>query len=560
MNSHQMTKGYERAPHRSLLKASGLLDEELNKPLIGVVNFFNEIVPGHLELGTLAQAAKEGIRMGGGTPLEFPAIAVCDGMAMGHEGMRYSLVSREVIADSIEIMAMAHALDGLVIIPGCDKTVPGALMAAARLNLPTVIIGSGPMLPGKSQGKSIDLITVFDGVGKVAAGTWNETSLKCIEDQACPTCGSCAGLFTANSMSCMAEALGLALPETATVPAVYSERRRLAKRSGMAVMNLVQNDIRALDLLTKDAFHNALTLDMALGGSSNTILHMLAIAGEAGVDLDLEAIDFISSKTPNLVRISPAGGAYMVDLHEAGGLKQVMAVLDTGNLIRREALTAEGTTMGTRIEAALRDQQTSNFIGSDNQLIRSLKNPWYPEGGLKVMKGNLAEKGAVVKRSAVCEAMRRFTGRARVFDSEEEATKAILGLQINPGDVVVIRYEGPKGGPGMREMLGPTSALCGMGLDDQVALITDGRFSGGSKGPAIGHIAPEAAEGGLIGLVAEGDLIAYDLEAGTLELLVDDDEIELRRKTHIIVEKSAKGVLRKYQKQVGCASRGAITR
>lgn len=560
MISHQMTKGFERAPHRSLLKASGLLEEELNQPLIGVVNFFNEIVPGHLELGSLAQAAKEGIRIAGGTPLEFPAIAVCDGMAMGHEGMRYSLVSRELIADSIEVMTKAHALDGLVIIPGCDKTVPGALMAAARLNLPTVIVGSGPMLPGKVKGKSIDLITVFDGVGKVASGAWGEEELKQIEDQACPTCGSCAGLFTANSMSCMAEVLGLALPESATVPAVYSERKRIAKRSGIAVMNLVKKDIKALDLLTQAAFHNAMTLDMALGGSSNTILHMLAIAGEAGVSLDLEAIDAISSQTPNLVRISPAGDAYMVDLHEAGGLKQVMAVLSEGGLIKTEALTAEGTTMQARIDLAKLEQADAQFIGKDSSLIRPLNNPWYPEGGLKVLKGNLAQRGAVVKRSAVCEQMRAFTGKARVFDSEEAATKAILGLQIKPGDVVVIRYEGPKGGPGMREMLGPTSALCGMGLDAQVALITDGRFSGGSKGPAIGHIAPEAAEGGLIGLVKEGDLIQYDLSLGTLDLLVSDEEIEKRRATHIIVEKETKGVLRKYQKQVGCASLGAITR
>lgn len=560
MISHQMTKGFERAPHRSLLKASGLLEEELNQPLIGVVNFFNEIVPGHLELGSLAQAAKEGIRIAGGTPLEFPAIAVCDGMAMGHEGMRYSLVSRELIADSIEVMTKAHALDGLVIIPGCDKTVPGALMAAARLNLPTVIVGSGPMLPGKVKGKSIDLITVFDGVGKVASGAWGEGELKQIEDQACPTCGSCAGLFTANSMSCMAEVLGLALPESATVPAVYSERKRIAKRSGIAVMNLVKKDIKALDLLTQAAFHNAMTLDMALGGSSNTILHMLAIAGEAGVRLDLEAIDAISSQTPNLVRISPAGDAYMVDLHEAGGLKQVMAVLSEGGLIKTEALTAEGTTMQARIDLAKLEQADAQFIGKDSSLIRPLNNPWYPEGGLKVLKGNLAQKGAVVKRSAVCEQMRAFTGKARVFDSEEAATKAILGLQIKPGDVVVIRYEGPKGGPGMREMLGPTSALCGMGLDAQVALITDGRFSGGSKGPAIGHIAPEAAEGGLIGLVKEGDLIQYDLSLGTLDLLVSEEEIENRRATHIIVEKETKGVLRKYQKQVGCASLGAITR
>lgn len=569
MKSHQMTKGFERAPHRSLLKASGLLEEELQQPLIGVVNFFNEIVPGHLELGSLTEAAKQGIRMAGGTPLEFPAIAVCDGMAMGHEGMRYSLVSRELIADSIEVMAKAHALDGLLIVPGCDKTVPGALMAAARLNLPTVIYGSGPMLPGKVGAKAVDLITVFDGVGKVASGQWDEEQLRAVEDNACPTCGSCAGLFTANSMSCMAEALGLAIADSATVPAVYSERKRLAKRSGIALMDLVKKGVKALDIMTKEAFHNAMTIDMALGGSSNTILHMLAIAGEAGVSLDLEGIDHISGKTPNLVRISPAGEAYMVDLHEAGGLKAVFAVLESGGLIYPETLVAEGGTLGGRIARARAEESEKNhvsvcFKGTSQEdkkpLIRPMENPWYPEGGLKVLKGNLALKGAVVKRSAVCEAMRRFTGKARVFDSEEAATEAILGRQIQSGDVVVIRYEGPKGGPGMREMLGPTSALCGMGLDSEVALITDGRFSGGSKGPAIGHIAPEAAEGGLIGLVRDGDLIAYDLEKGTLDLLVSQAEIELRQATHTIVEKPTSGVLRKYQKQVGCASLGAITR
>ena len=547
--SRQMTEGYERAPHRSLLKASGFLEEELEQPLVGVVNFFNEIVPGHIGLGTLTDAVKEGIRMAGGTPLEFPAIAVCDGMAMGHEGMKYSLVSREVIADSIEIMAMAHQLDGLVIVPGCDKTVPAALMAAARLNLPTVIIGSGPMLPGKFKGKAVDLTTVFEGVGKVAAGTMTEGELLALENEACPTCGSCAGMFTANSMSCMAEALGMALPDSATLPAVYSERTRLAKRSGKAVMNLIQKGITAKQIMTKEAFQNAVTLDMAMGGSSNTVLHLLAIAKEASVALTLEMMDQISAKTPNLVRISPAGEAHMVTLHEAGGLSALMGILDGGNLLDKTTQTVEG--------GVLKDRFRPPNPHSD--LIRPLENPWDHAGGLKILRGNLAPDGAVVKRSAVCEAMRKFSGTAKVFDSEELASTAILSGKIQPGDVVVIRYEGPKGGPGMREMLGPTAALAGMGLDASVALITDGRFSGGSRGPAIGHVAPEAASGGLIGLVEEGDRIAYNLYEGTLELKVDEETLAERRGRLKIPKKVLKGVLKKYEDQVKCASVGAIT-
>jgi dihydroxy-acid dehydratase len=549
MKSRQITQGYERAPHRSLLKASGLLDEELEQPLIGVVNFFNEIVPGHMGLGAIANAVKQGIAMSGGTPLEFPAIAVCDGIAMGHEGMRYSLVSREVITDSIEIMAKAHQLDGLVIVPGCDKTVPAALMAAARLDLPVVIMGCGPMLAGKLKGKSVDLTTVFEGVGKVASGQMSQSGLVAIENSACPTCGSCAGLFTANSMSCMAEALGMALADTATVPAVYSERLRLAKRSGMAVMQMVKSGITARQIMNEQAFQNALVLDMALGGSSNTVLHMLAIAKEAGVTLDLDQIEAISAKTPNLVRLSPAGSAHMSDLHEAGGLSAVMQVLSSGNLLNGEVLTVEGKPLADRLRP----------IETGSTLIRTLDNPWDQAGGLKILKGNLAVDGAVVKRSAVCENMRKFTGNARVFDSEEAATAAILSGKIVSGDVVVIRYEGPKGGPGMREMLGPTASLAGMGLDSSVALITDGRFSGGSRGPAIGHIAPEAAVGGLIGLVEEGDLIAYDLSCGTLELLVDEAVIEKRKIGWEPIQKQVLGCLKKYMKSVGCASVGAVT-
>lgn len=549
MKSRQMTQGYERAPHRSLLKASGFLEEELNQPLIGVVNFFNEIVPGHIGLGTLTDAVKQGVSSAGGTPLEFPAIAVCDGMAMGHEGMKYSLVSREVIADSIEIMAMAHQLDGLVIVPGCDKTVPAALMVAARLDLPTVIIGSGPMLPGKFNGKAVDLTTVFEGVGKVAAGTMTESVLTALENEACPTCGSCAGMFTANSMSCMAEALGMALPDSATVPAVYSERIRLAKRSGKAVMDLLRKGKTAKQIMTKEAFQNAVTMDMAMGGSSNTVLHLLAIAKEAGVDLSLEKMDQISGKTPNLVRISPAGEAHMVALHEAGGLSALMKVLADGGLLDTAAKTVEGGTLEERLRVPT----------TGTNLIRPLDNPWDPSGGLKILKGNLAPEGAVVKRSAVCETMRAFSGTAKVFDSEELASSAILSGKIQSGDVVVIRYEGPKGGPGMREMLGPTAALSGMGLDASVALVTDGRFSGGSRGPAIGHVAPEAAAGGVIGLVEEGDVIRYNLYEGTLELVVSEAVLEERRSRFNPPNKVLKGVLKKYANQVACASVGAIT-
>lgn len=545
-----MTEGYERSPHRSLLRASGLMEEEMQQPLIGVVNFYNEIVPGHIGLSALSDAVKQGIRMGGGTPLEFPAIAVCDGMAMGHEGMRYSLVSRELIADSIEVMARAHQLDGLVLVPGCDKTVPGALMAAARLDLPTVLVGCGPMLAGRHEGRAIDLTTVFEAVGKVASGTMASSELQAIEESACPTCGSCAGLFTANSMSCMAEALGLALADTATVPAVYSERLRLAKRSGLAVMALFEQGISARQIMSEQAFHNALTLDMALGGSSNTVLHMLAIAREAGVELDLEIIDQISAKTPNLVRISPAGAAHMSDLHEAGGLSAVMTVLSGGDLLDLTALTAEGVPLSARL------RKPKNAISN---LIRPLDNPWDQTGGLKILKGNLAPEGAVVKRSAVCEAMRSFRGAARVFDWEEAACEAILAGRIQPGDVVVIRYEGPKGGPGMREMLAPTAALAGMGLDSSVALITDGRFSGGSRGPAIGHVAPEAACGGVIGLVSEGDLISYDLFAGTLTLEVPEEELERRKNSWHPVNKPVSGCLKKYTNSVQCASLGAVT-
>lgn len=549
MNSDNMTKGYERAPHRSLLKASGYTEEELNQPLIGVVNFFNEIVPGHIGLNAITEAVKVGVTQAGGTPMAFPAIAVCDGMAMGHEGMRYSLVSREIIADSIEIMAKAHQLDGLVMVPGCDKTVPAALMAAARLNLPTVIFGSGPMLAGKHQGRTVDLTTVFEAVGAVAAGNMAETELKSLENNACPTCGSCAGMFTANSMSCMAEALGLAIKNSATMPAVYSERLRLAKESGRAVLALINRKVGARNFLTKESMTNALRVDMAMGGSSNTILHMLAVAKEAQIELSLEDIDTISASTPNLVRLSPAGLQHMSDLHEAGGLSRIMSELNKGGQLLADCPVVEGGVLGERFEA----------ITNNHTVVRAYEDPYAPVGGLKILKGNLAAEGAVVKRSAVASNMQVFKGKAVVFDSEEEATKAILSQKIQSGDVIVIRYEGPLGGPGMREMLGPTAALVGMGLDTEVALVTDGRFSGGSRGPAIGHVSPEAAAGGVIGLVENGDDIAYDFHKGTIELLVSEEELKRRQEQSQVQAKPLSGLLKKYASSVQSASCGAVT-
>ncbi len=549
MKHYEITKGYTKAPHRSLLKASGFTEEDLEKPLVGVVNFFNEIVPGHIDLGKISEAVKHGILSSGGTPLEFPAIAVCDGIAMGHEGMRYSLVSRELIADSIEVMAKAHQLDGLVMVPGCDKTVPAALMVAARLNLPTVIFGGGPMLAGKHKGKAVDLTTVFEGVGSVALNKMSESDLRMLENEACPTCGSCAGMFTANSMSCMAEALGIAIQDSGTLPAVYSERVRLAKKSGHLVMGLINQGILARDFINEKSLKNALAVDMAMGGSSNTVLHLLAIAKEADVDLTLEDIEKISAKTPNLIRLSPAGDKHISDFHEAGGISRLVQQLAKIDLIDLSAPIVEGGNLSNRLV------QKEDREG----LVRELNNPWDCVGGLKVLKGNLAPEGAVVKRSAVVAAMRQFSGTARVFDSEETATFAILNGDIHAGQVIVIRYEGPKGGPGMREMLGPTSALSGMGLDLSVALITDGRFSGGSRGPAIGHVCPEAALGGVIGLVEEGDLIAYDLDKGSLELLVSEEILLRRRLNWQPKDVDLTGVLKKYAQSVSSAARGAVT-
>lgn len=557
MRSHEVTRGIDRAPHRALFKATGLTDRELAQPLVGVVNFQNEIVPGHTGLNALVDAVKLGIASAGGTPLTFPAIAVCDGIAMGHVGMRYSLVSREVIADSIEVMAQAHQLDGLVLVPACDKTVPGALMAAARLNIPCLIVGSGPMLPGNHKGKRVDLTSVFEAVGQCVTGSITERDLKDLEAVACPTCGSCAGMFTANSMSCMAEALGMTLEHASVIPAVYSDRLRLAKETGRTIMQHIEKDIKPRSVLTQAAFENALTLDMALGGSTNTVLHLLAIAHEAGVALSLETIQTVSNQTPNLVKLSPAALFYMTDLYEAGGLTAVMAALSEGALLQTSVLCPEGESLEERL---LRfKEQGSLQADTRDQLIRSVRDPWMVTGGLRILKGNLAPEGAVVKQSAVDARLWHFEGPARVFNGEEEAVAAIYKGSINPGDVVVIRYEGPKGGPGMREMLGPTAALVGMGLSDSVALITDGRFSGGSKGAVIGHVCPEAAEGGVIALLEEGDHIEYDLEKGQLSVKLDEGTLARRRAQWRPVSKPLTGSLKKYLKTVQSASMGAVT-
>jgi len=551
MRSDLMKKGLERAPHRSLLKAMGYTDEEIARPLIGVVNSANEIIPGHVHLNTIAEDVKAGIRLAGGTPIMFPAIGVCDGIAMGHTGMKYSLASRELIADSTEVMAMAHPFDGLVLIPNCDKIVPGLLMAALRLNIPAVFVSGGPMLAGTRQdGTSADLISVFEGVGAVRAGKMTQKSLKALEDCACPGCGSCSGMFTANSMNCVTEALGLGLPGNGTIPAVHAARRRLAKQAGMQVVDLVKKDIRPRDIATPDAFRNALAVDMALGCSTNTVLHLPAIAHEAGIKLELDLFNEISKKTPNLCHLSPAGEHHVEDLHLAGGIQAVIKTIADLGVIRQDALTVTGKTVGENIRGA----KVCN-----NDVIRPLNRPYSREGGIAVLRGNLAPDGAVVKQSAVAEAMLVNEGTARVFDSEDAAITAILGGRIKPGDIVVIRYEGPKGGPGMREMLSPTSAIAGMGLDTSVALLTDGRFSGGTRGAAIGHISPEAAEGGPIAFVREGDRIAIDIPAKKLTLKVSDEELKKRKKGFAAPEPTIKtGYLARYAKLVTSAGTGAI--
>lgn len=549
--SSRMKRGLEKAPHRSLLYALGLTREEMERPFVGVVNAANEVVPGHLHLDALASAVKAGVRLAGGTPLEFPAIAVCDGIAMNHEGMRFSLPSREFIADSIEIMARAHAFDALVFIPNCDKCVPGMLMAMLRLNLPSLLVSGGPMLPGNlGPDKQGDLITVFEAVGKVRAGQLDEAGLERMAERACPGCGACAGMFTANSMNCLAETIGVALPGNGTIPAVSAARIRLAKTAGMKVMELVQNNIRPRDIVTPDAIANAVAVDMALGCSTNTVLHLPAVFGEAELKMGLEVFDEVSRKSPNLCKLSPAGKHFMVDLDNAGGIPAVMSELDKLGLIHKDCLTVTGKTVGENLQEL--DARILN-----PEVIRPIGQAYSREGGIAILRGSLAPEGAVVKQSAVAPEMMRRQARARVFNSEEDAMSAILDGKIQPGDAVVIRYEGPRGGPGMREMLSPTAAITGMGLGKDVALLTDGRFSGGTNGAAIGHISPEAADGGPIALVREGDLIQIDIPARKLDLLVDEAELERRKKELVQPEKkNPYPVLRRYARLVSSAATG----
>ena len=549
LRSDAVKKGLARAPHRSLLKADGLTDEELDRPLVAVISAQNEVIPGHIHLDKIAEAVKAGIRMAGGTPLQMNTIGVCDGIAMNHEGMRYSLTSREVIADSVECAVQGHQFDAMVLIPACDKIVPGMLIAACRLNIPTVLVSGGPMLAGRDkQGNQTDLNTLFDAVGQVTAGTMTQEECSWLENTACPSCGSCSGMFTANSICCLSEALGIALPGNGTVPAVYSERIRLAKHAGMKVMELLEKGITALDIINAKSIHNGMVLDMAFGGSTNTMLHLTAIAHAAGCPITMDDWDEVSAKTPNLTRIAPAGPLHIEDLNAAGGIPAIMGELGRCGLLETEALTCHGTV----------EQWLAECPPVDGEVVRSRENAYSQTGGLKVMHGNLAPDCGVVKRSAVDPDMRKHSGPARVFESEEEACEAIFGGKINPGDVVVIRYEGPAGGPGMREMLTPTSAICGMGLAKSVALITDGRFSGATKGPAIGHVSPEAAAGGPIALVREGDIIDIDIEAGTLTLEVDDVELARRRAAWIAPEpKYTTGVLSRYAKLVTSADKGA---
>lgn len=546
----KVTTGVERAPHRSLFKSMGYIDEELNQPLVAVVNAKSDVIPGHIHLDQIVEQVKAGIRMAGGTPVVIPAIGVCDGIAMGHTGMHYSLVTRELIADSVESMVMAHGFDAMVMVPNCDKIVPGMLMAAARLNIPTVVVSGGPMLAGTVKGKKVSLSTVFEAVGAVNAGQMTEEELLEYENKACPGCGSCSGMFTANSMNCLTEVLGMGLPGNGSVPAVYAERLRLAKYAGMAVLDLYREDIRPLDIMNESSFHNALTVDMALGCSTNSILHLPAIANECGLSIDLDHVNTISEATPNLCRLSPAGHHHMEDLYGAGGVGAVMKELTKKDLLHTDCQTVTRKPLGEIL---------GNVVNRDTEVIRPIENPYSQTGGLKILKGNLAPDGCVVKKSAVAEGMMSHQGPARVFNSEEEASAAIRGGKINKRDVIVIRYEGPKGGPGMREMLAPTSALAGMGLDKDVALLTDGRFSGATRGAAIGHVSPEAASGGTIGLVEEGDLIEIDIPSGSIQLKVDQEELNKRRASHKpLPAKINKGYLKRYAKLVQSANTGAI--
>ncbi len=550
MRSDSVMVGDAQAPHRSLFNALGMTEEERKRPLIGIVTSYNEIVPGHMNLDKIAEAVKLGVAMAGGTPVLFPAIAVCDGIAMGHIGMKYSLVTRDLIADSTECMAMAHGFDGLVCIPNCDKNVPGLLMAAARVNIPTVFVSGGPMLAGHVKGCKRSLSSMFEAVGTYAAGNMTKEELTEFEEKVCPTCGSCSGMYTANSMNCLTEAIGMGLKGNGTIPAVYSERIRLAKHAGMKIMELVEKNIKPRDIMTDKAFKNALTVDMALGCSTNTMLHIPAIAKEAGVELNMEMVNELSAKTPNLCHLAPAGPTYMEDLNEAGGVYAVMNELSKKGLIEEDCMTVYGTTIGENIK---------NCINKDPEVIRPIDNPYMATGGIAVLKGNLAPDTGVVKQSAVVPEMLVHEGPARVFDCEEDAIAAIKGGKIVKGDVVVIRYEGPKGGPGMREMLNPTSAIAGMGLGSSVALITDGRFSGASRGASIGHVSPEAAVGGPIALVKEGDIISIDIPGRKLDVKISDEEMEERRKAWTPREpRVTTGYLSRYEKLVTSGNRGAV--
>jgi dihydroxy-acid dehydratase len=550
MRSDLMKKGLEKAPHRSLFKAMGMTDEEIRRPMVGIANSANEIIPGHIHLDKIAEAVKAGVRLAGGTPIEFSTIGVCDGIAMNHEGMKYSLSSRELIADSVEIMAIAHPFDALVLIPNCDKIVPGMLMAAMRVNIPSIVVSGGPMLAGKFGEKEVDLIGVFEGVGRVARGEWTEAKLKDLEECACPGCGSCAGMFTANSMNCLTEALGMALPGNGTIPAVMAARIRLAKTSGMKVMELWRKNIRPRDIAVLAAFKNAMAVDMALGCSTNTVLHLPAIAHEAKIKLDLDLFNRVSGRTPHLCFLSPAGPHHLQDLDAAGGVPAVMTELAKLGAIDKTVRTVTGKTLG---------QNLRGVRVKDYGVIRPIHEPYHKEGGIAILRGNLAPGGAVVKQSAVAPEMMVNEGRAIVFESEEETMEAILKGRVKPGHIVVVRYEGPKGGPGMREMLSPTSAIVGMGLDKDVALITDGRFSGGSRGAAIGHVSPEAAEGGLIALVKNGDGISIDIPKKKLTLMVSEEEIKRRKKNWKMPKPKIKtGYAARYAQMVTSAGSGAV--
>ncbi len=549
MKSDAIKCGAQNAPHRALYHALGLTDEEINRPLIGIVSSYNEIVPGHMNIDKIVEAVRTGVAMAGGTPIVFPAIAVCDGIAMGHVGMKYSLVTRDLIADSTEAMAMAHGFDGLVMVPNCDKNVPGLLMAAARLNIPTVFVSGGPMLAGHIDGERASFSTISEAVGKFNAGLINEDKLHDFECRTCPTCGSCSGMYTANSMNCLTEALGMGLAGNGTIPAVYSDRIILAKKAGMAVMDMVKKDIRPRDIMTREAFMNALTVDMAIGCSTNSMLHLPAIAHECGIEINLDIANEISAVTPNLCHLAPAGKTYVEDLNEAGGVYAVMNELSKKNLIHGECMTVTGKTIGENI---------AECPNLNTSVIRSIDNPFSETGGIAVLRGNLAPEGSVVKRSAVAPEMLIHEGPARVYDSEEDAQAAINAGSIKPGDVVVIRYEGPKGGPGMREMLNPTSAIMGMGLGNSVALITDGRFSGATRGACVGHITPEAASGGLIGIVEEGDIIRIDIPTNTIELKVPQEVIDKRLADFKPRQKELSGYLKRYAKLVSGGAYGAI--